>query len=270
MGAELGQGGLAQVIAVGIVAGVLDLVVATLAAQVFERLAGVAQSIVHVSGAIASLVPVALEPGAARFEARLFGAEGLQLLLELSGLGIHCRALRLQGGELLAESGLPPLDLLLLLAEAGGKGFRAGQAFEKRGVFGAEAAGLFLVRLELLAERRKLFGRADASGFGSGPRFKSRSVALLRGGGALPRGLHFRVAALKVLLTDAQIHAETREFRVGLFAVMRGKEHRLFSLTVQPGGFFERLLVRAELRGDAFEGGVGLFDPPLELDDFRI
>src|SRR5712692_10573159 len=89
-------------------------------------------------------------------------------------------------------------------------------------------------------------------------------------GSAPPRGLHFRAKALEVLLTDAQIHAETREFRIGLFAVMRGEEHRLFSFAVQPGGFFERLFVRAEFRGDAFESGVGLFDPPLELDDFRI
>ena len=82
-------------LALGIVAGAVDLQAAALLAQVAEFLPAEAQGVVHIGGALPGLLPFPFDLGLAGFEALLFGAQSLGLPLLLGGLSVDLAQLTL-------------------------------------------------------------------------------------------------------------------------------------------------------------------------------
>ncbi len=171
-------------LAFGIVAGALDLVLGALLAEIAEFLPRHAQGIVHLRGAHAGLVEFEFHFGAARFQALFFCAERFHLPLMFRGLLGELRLLLLQGIVLQDQGGAPRHQFLEFMRHARRNGFGAGQAFGKSGHLRAPRCQVFLFGLRGLPQRGLLLHGLCDFKFGRSAGAGNFSAPLLRGFGA--------------------------------------------------------------------------------------
>ena len=162
---QFGHAGLAQIVAVGIIARFFDLALASLGAQLVERLPLAAQRFIELAGARARFVPFLFERRFQFLGAHFFLAQIFHLQRKLLARGLKVGLFLKQRAVLLVQRDRSLARQRHLLHEPLLGGLRAGKALGHRGKCFALRHHLLLQRLEIAAQLGEPLGRACGVGF---------------------------------------------------------------------------------------------------------
>ena len=152
--------GLAQVLAVGIVAGALDFGVAALFAKFLQRLAAHAQMIFHLRDAGAAGCPIPARARAGGLRGEVFRRAGLRVAAQLFALLGERGSFILNRSDSCRRSAASRRSSSARSSvQARGKGFGGGEAFVQGGEFGACRGEFVLLGLNRAAKLRKALRR---------------------------------------------------------------------------------------------------------------
>ena len=235
---QFGDAGLAQVVAVGIVARLFDLALAALGAKLVERLALAAQRFVELAGARPRFVPFLFERRFLLFEADFLRAQLFGLLRKLLAGGLRARTFPAAARRAAAAK---RIDALVRLRDFSARrcstDFGAREAFGHGGQLFAARDHAFLQSLKIVAQVRRAFPAASAASASAAARERSASACSRRACSARARADSASACRRAISSRSAASCCSTRrEFAARLVALVRGGDERFFRFHVLRDG----------------------------------